>query len=214
MPDHRIRLFTDNNIAFCELTDPPGNVMNGLFFERFSSLAGSFRALDVAGMIVRSSGRHFSSGADLDELQKIVGRSPGRTASDLLARNHAAFESLAGLEYPVVASIAGCCLGAALELALACDYRVCAPNAVFALPESTFGFMPGCGGTVRLPALIGPAKAMALTLSGQTLGPAEALECGLVDMVVDKRNLLSTSLRFIERSGSKRFRPQAAVAPA
>jgi len=97
----------------------------------------------------------------------------------------------------VVAAISGCCLGAGLELALACHYRVSAPSAVFSLPEATFGLMPGCGGTVRLPALVGVGRAIELSLSGRTIGADEALACGLVDMVVEKKALLSTAVRTI-----------------
>jgi enoyl-CoA hydratase/carnithine racemase len=200
MHDGPVSLFTDNNIAFCELASPPGNIMNTLFFDHFCRIAGSFPGLAVDGMVICSSGRHFSSGADVNELMKIINQSPCASALDLVAKNHAAFELLAGLHFPVVAAITGCCLGAALELALACRFRICTKNAVFALPESTFGLMPGCGGTIRLPALIGVSKAMELVLTGQTFGPKEALESGLVDLIVEKKTLVSTSLRLIEKT--------------
>jgi enoyl-CoA hydratase/carnithine racemase len=202
MPEHPVRLFTDNNIGYCELASPPGNVMNASFFDLFSRLSASFGGCAVDGMVICSSGRHFSSGADLGELRGLLKKMPGKAALELLAKNHAAFEALSRLDFPIVAAISGCCLGAALELALACRFRICTKNAIFALPESTFGFMPGCGGTVRLPALVGAAKAIELTLSGRTFGPDEAQAWGLVDMIVEKKMLLSTSVQLIKRMKS------------
>lgn len=199
MPERPVRLRIDNDIAFCELCSPPGNVMNNTFFECFHALADSFSSRWFKGMVVCSSGRHFSSGADIDEIKSIALGQPKERMSELLLKNHRAFDSLAQLAVPVVAAISGCCLGAGMELALACHYRVSAHNAVFSLPEATFGLMPGCGGTVRLPALIGTGKAVELTLSGRTIGADEAVECGLVDLVVEKKALLKTAIQLIHK---------------
>lgn len=201
MPEPPVGLRIDNSIAFCELCSPPGNVMNNAFFESFRALTGSFSryAACVHGMVVYGRGRHFSSGADVDEIKSIAAGWPEAPTSELFLKNHTAFESLAQLAFPVVAAISGCCLGAGLELALACHYRIGVPNAVFALPEATFGLMPGCGGTVRLPALVGEAAAIELTLSGRIMCADEALACGLLDLVVEKKALLPTALRLIDK---------------
>jgi len=204
MTEPPVRLRVDNGIAFCELCSPPGNVMNSAFFECFSALGDSFAACAarVRGMVVYGGGRHFSSGADVDEIKSIIAGRPEALTSELFLKNHHALESLAQLAFPVVAAISGCCLGAGLELALACRYRICAPNAVFSLPEATFGLMPGCGGTVRLPAIIGEARAIELALSGRTIGADEAHACGLLDLVVEKKALLPTALRLIDKANN------------
>ena len=98
-----------------------------------------------------------------------------------------------------MAAVGGCCLGSGLELALACRWRVAAANAVFALPETSFDLMPGCGGTVRLPLLVGRGRAVELLLSGRFVDAAEAREIGLVDAVVDRRDLLAAARRLVER---------------
>jgi enoyl-CoA hydratase/carnithine racemase len=192
-----VRLRIEDGIAFCELCSPPGNVMDTAFFECFQKVRDSFSDHAAAGMVVCSTGRHFSSGASVDGITSMIREQPAATMSALLRKNHRAFESISLLSIPVVAAISGCCLGAGLELALACHYRVSAPSAVFSLPEATFGLMPGCGGTVRLPALVGVGRAIELSLSGRTIGADEALACGLVDMVVEKKALLSTAVRMI-----------------
>lgn len=201
MPEQPVRLCIDNCIAYCELCSPPGNVMNIAFFECFRTLKDSLArcAARVRGMVVYGVGRHFSSGADVDEIKSIAAGQPKALTSELFLKNHLAFESLAQLAFPVVAAISGCCLGAGLELALACHYRICAPNSVFALPEATFGLIPGCGGTIRLPAIIGKAKTIELALSGRTIGADEALACGLSDLVVEKKALLPTAIRLIDK---------------
>ena len=103
----------------------------------------------------------------------------------------------------VVAAIGGCCLGAGLELALACHYRVCATNATLGFPESSFGLMPGCGGTIRLPALVGRAAAMRMILDAQSVRAEEARAMGLVDVVVHKRELTRSAAALI-RSATRR----------
>jgi enoyl-CoA hydratase/carnithine racemase len=200
MPECPVRLRTDHGIAFCELCRPPGNVMDSAFFECFQTLTDSFGGPGVAGMVVCSTGRHFSSGTNVEEIRSMVLGLPRAVMSSLLAKNHLALDSISQLSIPVVAAISGCCLGAGLELALACRYRVSAHNAVFSLPEATFDLMPGCGGTVRLPALVGVGTAMELSLSGRTIGADEALACGLVDMVVEKKELLATAVKVIGKS--------------
>ena len=107
------------------------------------------------------------------------------------------FQALRDLPYPVVAAVSGCCLGSGFELALACTARVASENAFFALPESQHGLIPGCGGTVNLTELIGFRKAMTLVLSGELISAAQALDLGLVDIVVKRKELMSTAERLI-----------------
>ena len=200
MAEKPVRLVIDDRLAFLELVSPPGNVMNAAFFESFERFAATIAGLDLDGMIVRGAGRHFSSGADLDQL---IGQLRQAAPSRSLARlkeSHTAFDVLAHVTFPVVAAVRGCCLGAGLELALACRYRVAEPHAVFALPEATFGLIPGCGGTIRLPRLIGAGKAIELALSGRMMLADEARACGLVDLVVEKNAVMETAKTIIKKN--------------
>jgi enoyl-CoA hydratase/carnithine racemase len=85
----------------------------------------------------------------------------------------------------VVAAISGYCMGGGMDLALACDYRIAAPNAVFGHRGASLGVMTGWGGTQRLPRLIGKARALQMFLLAEMIAAEEALRIGLVDKVVD-----------------------------
>jgi enoyl-CoA hydratase len=169
------------------------------FFRTLAALVGTLKHLTVRGLVVHGAGRHFSSGADVNALKAgLAGAQPDLAKPALLAAT-SSFQTIADLPYPTVAAVGGCCLGSGLELALACRWRVAAANAIFALPETSFGLMPGCGGTVRLPPLIGRGRAVELLLSGRFVEAEEAREIGLVDAVVDRRDLLAAARQLLER---------------
>ena len=86
---------------------------------------------------------------------------------------------------PVIAAIRGYCMGGGMDLALACDYRIAAPNAVFGHRGASLGVMTGWGGTQRLPRLIGKARAMQMFLLAEMVKADEALRIGLVDAIAD-----------------------------
>jgi enoyl-CoA hydratase/carnithine racemase len=89
-----------------------------------------------------------------------------------------------------VAAIQGYCLGGALDLALACHYRIATPNAVLGHPGATLGLITGWGGTQRLPRLLGRARAFELLLLGQTVNAEQALRMGLVEEIVPESEFL------------------------
>src|SRR5712675_3400972 len=86
---------------------------------------------------------------------------------------------------PVIAAIRGYCMGGGMDLALACNYRIAAPNAVFGHRGASLGVMTGLGGTQRLPRLIGKARAMQMFLLAEMVKAEEALKIGLVDVIVE-----------------------------
>ncbi len=90
----------------------------------------------------------------------------------------------------MIASNHGYCFGGGLAIALACDIRIASPDAIFALPETCLGLVPGGGGTQRLPRLVGLAKALDLLITGDRIDAAEALRCGLVNWLAIDRNSL------------------------
>jgi len=200
-----IILEQDGAIARLRLNTPPRNEMDRAFFDAFCDLTTSeLPRLQVEGLIVHGSGRHFSSGANVVELTDVISAGLGEQSQALLAKVTRGFQTVSTLPFPVVAAISGCCLGSAMELALACHFRIAARNAVLALPETTLGLIPGCGATARLPKLVGVGKAIELVLTGRSLLAEEAKEIGLVDVVVGRQELLASAEKLIHRLNRNR----------
>ena len=109
------------------------------------------------------------------------------------------FTEIENLPIPVIAAINGFALGGGLELALACDMRVCAPGAKMALNETSLGIIPGGGGTVRLPRLVGKGVAKEMILSARWVEAEEAMRIGLVNAVAPEGKLMETAIAMAER---------------
>ncbi len=150
----------------------------------------------LRAIIVTGSGeRAFCAGADLKERQGMT--------DDEVRQQLAAYRTELGWldtsPLPVVAAINGAAMGGGLELALMCDLRIAAPNALLALPETSLGIIPGAGGTQRLTHLLGEARAKQLILLSQRLTAAQALEWGLVhQLAASVQTLLDEALEWIE----------------
>jgi len=134
----------------------------------------------ICVIVIRGEGaRGFCAGADIKE-------SRGQETSLQVRRRMEKtrwIEALDRTEKPVIAAIHGFCMGGGMELALACDIRFAAPDAVFALPETGLGLIPGGGGTQRLSRLVGAGRAMDILLTGERIKAEEARAIGLVSRV-------------------------------
>src|SRR3712207_5257195 len=106
---------------------------------------------------------------------------------------HAATALLDRSPIPTIAAVNGFALGGGCEVALACDVRIAAGNALFGFPEVSLGILPGMGGTQRLPRLVGPAFAKELIFTGRRIGAKEAHEIGLVNRVVSRGEALKVA---------------------
>lgn len=176
--------------------DCPERSVNALSKQVMEELAQALDYLDKdkpAGLIIRSGKSNgFIAGADIAEFSSISQPKEGQA---LIERGWNLFNRLSQVKYPTLALIHGMCLGGGLELALACRYRVLvdSPKPSLALPEVMLGIYPGWGGVKRLPALIGPQKAMDMMLTGRSLDARRAKSYGLVDYVVAPRVALQTA---------------------
>ncbi|OQR36643.1 enoyl-CoA hydratase [Pseudomonas sp. Bc-h] len=158
-------------------------------------------------IVIRGEGaRGFCAGADIKE------RRGEETALQVRQRLEGSrwIGSLDGIAKPVIAAIHGYCMGGGLELALACDIRFAAPDAVFALPETGLGLIPGGGGTQRLSRVVAPGRALDMLLTGDRMSAQEAREIGLVSRLAgDSATLHAEVLAFAQRIAAK---PPAASA--
>ena len=148
-------------------------------------------------LIITGNEKFFSAGADLSEIVLL--------SSDALAfaqMGQALTQLVDDFPAPVCAAIHGYCMGGGLDLVLACDYRVAAPNAEFGHRGAALGLITGWGGTQRLPRLIGRAKALQMFVAAEKLRAPQALAAGLVDAVAG--DPLTEALRLCNRiNGTK-----------
>ncbi|MGL5343118.1 MAG: fatty acid oxidation complex subunit alpha FadJ [Plesiomonas sp.] len=191
----------DDGIAVLTI-DVPNESMNTLKAEFGQQIRAILQQLQqpsdpaqptVKGLVLISGKPDsFIAGADINMLAACRNSSE---AQQLSREGHAIMAELAGLPFTVVAAIHGACLGGGLELALACHARVCSlsDKTVLGLPEVQLGLLPGSGGTQRLPALVGVAKALDLMLSGRQVRAKQALKMGLVDDAVADTVLLDVA---------------------
>lgn len=184
-----------DDIGYVEFIDPPQNAMNTMFFNDLQLLVAKvIPKSNVRAIIIRGKGRHFSSGADLDELVKSIREEKKTDHAKTLHSNSLSFHFFSELNIPVIAVITGVCIGSALELALHCHFRLCSTDAIFGLPESTFGLMPGIGGIPKMMELAGKAKTIELVLNGNTFSAKEALNRNIVDAVYPKKILMEKAV--------------------
>jgi enoyl-CoA hydratase/carnithine racemase len=154
--------------------------------EAASAIARVAEDRGARALIVTGAGRAFCAGADLKERD-------GATLDAIWAHNRSIVQlplALERLPVPTIAAINGPALGGGCELALGCDLRWAAETAVLGCPEVTRGIIPAAGATQRLPRLVGPARAMAMILTGARVTAGEAYRIGLVDMVVPAERLM------------------------
>ncbi len=143
------------------------------------------RAIIVTG----AGDRAFVAGADISEMSRME----PLEAKRFTEIGHAAMALLDKSPIPTIAAVNGFALGGGCELALACDIRIAAENALFGFPEVGLGILPGMGGTQRLPRLVGPALAKELIFSGRRIDAAEAKDIGLVNRVVAEGEALNAA---------------------
>ena len=139
-------------------------------------------------LIITGNDKFFSAGADLNEISVLT----AAQAFEFSRQGQALMQAIDQFPIPVIATIRGYCMGGGMDLALACDYRIAAPNAVFGHRGASLGVMTGWGGTQRLPRLIGKARAMQMFLLAEMVKADEALRIGLVDAVADDPILHAT----------------------
>lgn len=152
---------------------------------------------DVKGALVRSAKGVFIVGADITEFGKIF----ALPEDELLQWTHETakkFDAFEDLPFPTICAINGFALGGGCEMTLACDLRIADTNAAVGLPEVKLGLIPGFGGTVRLPRIIGADNAMEWMTTGKDRKPQQALNEGVIDAVVAPEKLKDAALAMLQ----------------
>ncbi|HOU55280.1 MAG TPA: enoyl-CoA hydratase/isomerase family protein [Myxococcota bacterium] len=197
-----VRLERDGDLGRIVLDRPPRNTLDDPVFVDPGRLEAFWGQEGIRGIVLVGSGRHFCGGADLEALRQRL-PDPESLARSLDA-GKALLDRIRDAPVPVVAAISGQCLGAGLEIALACHARVAASGAMLGFPESDLGLMPGLGGTLELGNRISRSRRVEWILTGRLIGAEEALEWGLVDAVVPAGRLEEEARGLVRRWVSDR----------
>jgi enoyl-CoA hydratase len=182
--------------------------MNTMAPAFFPALRDAVQALDDGGatrvLVVRAEGRHFSAGMALDTfaadgpLQALLDTGSARKRlafQTQLRRLMAGFDALDAARFPVICAVQGACVGGALDLAAACDLRVCAADAFFTVQEIHIGMAADLGVLQRLQRLLPQGLARELAYTGERLGAERALATGFANAVLPDADALLAHAR-------------------
>ncbi|WP_313683542.1 fatty acid oxidation complex subunit alpha FadB [Pantoea sp.] len=198
--------------------DAPGSV-NKLDTKTVASLGEALGVLEqqpaLRGLLLSSAKPAFIVGADITEFLSLFD-APVEKLSQWLAFANSIFNRLEDLPVPTVAAIDGYALGGGCECVLATDFRIATAQTRIGLPETKLGIMPGFGGSVRLPRLLGADSALEIIAAGKDVDGISALKLGLVDAVVSSDKLRSAALTVLQDAiiqGSWQARRAPKLAP-
>lgn len=209
MSEDVVRLDIDGSIATITLNRPESlNAFSGELFQGLDRAVKEIAANDeVRVAILTGAGdRAFSAGLDLKALAagNVFDYAKGGNGMiGMISRLKNVFNDVENLPIPVIASIQGYCLGAGLQVALACDIRLAAEDVKFAVLETKLGIVADLGGTQRLPRIVGQGKAREMIYTSRTIGAAEALRIGLVEHVYSKERLSEETLTLAREIAEK-----------
>lgn len=190
-------ILVDQNGPLLRVTLNRPAKMNALSQEMFAAIHEISQAISadsrVRALVVTGHGRAFCAGGDLGrviENRENAGEAAFRKRFGWL---QSIFDDFAKLPIPTIAAINGYALGAGLQLAIACDFRIAAAGAQLGLPDVKNGIIPGLNATTRLPRLIGVAQAKALLMTADSISAKRALAIGLVHEVVSPEDLYAAA---------------------
>jgi enoyl-CoA hydratase len=199
------RIDEDATTGVCELTLDHPERMNTMTPAFFPALRDAVQALDDAGrtrvLIVRAEGKHFSAGMALDVFAGELAMLDTSTARKRLSfqaslrRLMACFDVLDAARFPVLCAVQGACVGGALDLAAACDVRVCTSDAFFTVQEIHIGMAADLGVLQRLQGLLPQGLARELAFTGDRFGADRALGTGFVNAVLPDADALIAHAR-------------------
>ncbi len=192
MPYEMILMDKKGAVGLITLNRPEAlNALNGQLMDEITRALRDLEADDnIGAIVITGNEKAFAAGADIKEME-----SKGYMdvfAEDFITAN---WEEASRCRKPVIAAVAGYALGGGCELAMMCDFIICAENAKFGQPEINLGVTPGAGGTQRLPRLVGKSKAMDMILTGRMMDAEEAERSGLASRIVPTDDLVEEALK-------------------
>ena len=182
-------------LCILRLDNPPLNAITFEMLDELRAAIGRANADDsVSGIVIAGAGGGFSAGADVNIFD---GLSTDDDAIEMSRVFQEAFDAVEASAKPVAAAVAGKVIGGALELAMACHFRLCDAAARFSMPEVRLGINPGAGGTQRLPRLIGVGEALKILLTGASIDAGKACDLGLIDVICESETLAEAAAKLL-----------------
>ncbi len=198
---NNVKLEINQGIATITVNRP--DAMNSLNNDVLNDLHDAFTQVakdeSVLAIIVTGEGKAFVAGADIAAMQDM---NPV-LARELSSNGHRVMNLIESTPKPIIAAVNGFALGGGCELAMACDIRIASERAKFGQPEVNLGIIPGFGGTIRLPLLVGKGMAKLLIMTGDIIDAQEANRIGLVEKVVAPEHLMDAATSLAVRIISK-----------
>ncbi|MGP9803495.1 enoyl-CoA hydratase [Paracoccus sp. NSM] len=190
----------EDEVALIRLNRPEAlNALNStLLAELSQAVTEADRNDKVRCIVLTGSEKAFAAGADIKEMSK-------KSYVDVYDEDlfGPQIDAISRVRKPIIAAVSGYALGGGCELAMVCDFIICAENAKFGQPEINLGVVAGIGGTQRLTRLIGKSKAMDMNLTGRFMDAAEAERAGLVSRIVPTAKLIPEAMAAARKIAEK-----------
>ncbi|MEM8790005.1 MAG: enoyl-CoA hydratase [Pseudomonadota bacterium] len=191
---------TREDVGLITLNRP--KAMNALNTDLMRELGDALLKYDadsqIGAIVITGSEKAFAAGADIKEMQS-------KTFDEVYSQDFitAEWETVTRVRKPVIAAVAGYALGGGCELAMMCDFILCADTAKFGQPEINLGVMPGAGGSQRLTRFVGKSKSMEMNLTGRFMDAEEAERSGLVSRIIPADDLIDEAVVTAQKIADK-----------
>ncbi len=187
---------TRGNVGLIRLNRPQAlNALSPALIKDLGDALNIFEKDDnIRAMVITGSDKAFAAGADIKVMQNF-------SYMDTYKSNYITdgWERVAHCRKPLIAAVAGFALGGGCEMAMMCDFILCADNAKFGQPEIKLGVIPGAGGTQRLTRFVGKSKAMEMVLTGRVMNAEEAERSGLASRIVPLADLVEEAVKVAQQ---------------
>jgi enoyl-CoA hydratase/carnithine racemase len=210
-----VKISIEDRVALLTIDHPPANAFNEQTVSDLASAFDEVYANPVVKVIIITGAGQFAfvAGADVNEIKAQIdaGRAGKPVSTDLIVKGQQLFTRIERSKKPVIAAINAVCLGGGNELAMACHIRIASDTARFGQPEIGLGILPGWGGNIRLPRIVGRGKAIELILTGDMIPAQEAARLNLVNKVVPSGQVIKTAMDLAKKIAGKSALSVAAI---
>jgi len=185
-----------------------------MHLELRTALAAATKDADIRALLITGAGRGFCAGQDLGDRSLAPGEGPRDLGETIERLYNPLIRTMRGLQLPIVAAVNGVAAGAGANLALACDIVLAARSASFIQAFCKIGLVPDSGGSYFMPRLVGHARALALTLTGEPVAAERAVEMGMIWKAVDDDKLMPDALALARHLATQPTRALALIKQA